>query len=267
VVEGLPVKDAFFMRLWRMRSSRTHSKLLFELDAKKLLATSPMPVFCTLGFQDNVIDHNEASRRWQPVARWMKEVKHVRFVGVWQRQKRGCWHLHLILDRRVDATALRSRAVESGMGSQVDLQFIRRRESDGEHTISKTTGKKYNGNWDRANYSVVHYLCRYLTRDFQKDFGAQLVVRGGIERTGNVRFAWVDGASYAWRLGFAAVNRNVVRRQVFLGKKLGCAWADIGGVAWKDAWKHRVEIFAAGRDEVFKECCAFFDSVAVAASG
>jgi len=248
-----------------MRSSRTHTKLLFELDAEKLLSTSRMPVFCTLGFQDNVLDHTEASNRWQPVARWLKEVKHARYVGVWQRQKRGCWHLHLILDRRVDATDLRSKAVESGMGSQVDLQFIRRRDSDGAHSITRATGKRNVwGGMLKGDFSVVQYLCRYLTRDFRKDFNAQLVVRGSIQRSGNVRFGWVDGASYAWRVGFAAVNRNLVRRQVFLGKKLGTAWVEIGGVAWADGWKHRAEIFAAGRDEIFKDCCAFFDGLAEA---
>jgi hypothetical protein len=228
-----------------MRSSRLHSEYLFRVDCEKLLRTSTHPVLATFTFAESVLNHSEAASRWLKVSRYLR-AKGVRGIGVWQRQTKrgikegnlGAWHLHLVMNKPVYIGDLRDVAVNAGWGQFLNVRRIRLPEGkQQEHTFSK------NG---RGAWSVVGYLARYLTRDLQKDFGSQLVVRVGPNmRCGNVKFAWRDGASWVWRVGC-----SVAFGEGFLSR-------------YSQVWQYRDQIFEWGRQKIFDDTCAWFDSVGV----
>jgi hypothetical protein len=218
-----------------MRSSRLHSEYLFRVDCEKLLSSSTRPVLATFTFAENITNHSEAASRWLPVSRYLR-ARGVRGIGVWQRQKRGAWHLHLVMNKPVHIIGLRDAAVGAGWGQFLNMRLIRPPQGEkNDYTFAK------NG---RGAWSVVGYLARYLTRDFQKDFGAQLVVRVGPNmRCGNVKFAWRDGASWVWRVGC-----GVAFGEGFLSR-------------YSQVWQYRDQIFEWGRQKIFDDTCAWFDSV------
>jgi hypothetical protein len=133
-------------------------------------------------------------------------------------------------------TELREKAVDAGWGQFLNLRLIRPPDTSKPDFTFRRDG--------RGAWSVVGYLARYLTRDFQKDFGAQLVVRvGDGMRCGNVKFNWRDGASWVWRVG------------------CGVAFGEGFLSCYSQAWQYRDQIFEWGRQKIFEDTCAWFDSV------
>jgi len=200
--------------------------------------------------------------RWQPVSRKLR-AKGVRGIGVWQRQKRGAWHLHCIFDRFLDVMWLRPFMVEVGWGQQMRLDLIRPPPAAGGDYSARHCGNEIR--------NIVGYIARYITRDMQSEFGGQVVVRVGDVRQGNVKFAWVDGAAAAWRRGCAVLHAQGHWASVFVGRRQiggssvrtsSTALQWVGGLSLGTAWVHRSAIFAAGRQSFFDECCAFFDAKA-----
>lgn len=58
--------------------------------------------FLTLTFPDNVTDHKEASRRFDNLRRRFLSVYFPNWMLVKERQKRGAWHYHLLVDCQKD---------------------------------------------------------------------------------------------------------------------------------------------------------------------
>jgi hypothetical protein len=63
----------------------------------------------TLTFRDNVSGLGEAWQAWQAVRpRMLKLWPGLLGAGVWERQKRGAWHLHMAINRRLEAGEVRA---------------------------------------------------------------------------------------------------------------------------------------------------------------
>jgi len=60
--------------------------------------------FLTLTFVDNVSDHREASRRFDSLNTNFISQRFGGYILVRERQKRGAWHYHLLLDTLTDLT-------------------------------------------------------------------------------------------------------------------------------------------------------------------
>lgn len=157
-----------------------------QLSVAELCRLSKSPVLATLTFAENVVDRVEAEKRY----RRLKERLRRRFlslnaVGVWQRQARGAWHLHLVLDRCIAIEWLRPQAVACGFGTFINLRRI------------GAAGFRQLGP-DR----VARYISRYVSRDLPEgDKGARLVAYIGNARRCTVRFGWANGVSKLWRAG------------------------------------------------------------------
>lgn len=145
-------------------------------------------IFATFTFQENVTDKKEAERRWRNLkTRIERKIPGIRGVHIWQRQKRGAWHIHAVFNQRLDVSWLRPAALACGFGTFLDLR-----------TVGQPTG----GFDDWNTRKVVSYVTRYITRDLgEEDKGARLVGYTGNARVATQRFSWSSGLSYLRRVG------------------------------------------------------------------
>ena len=181
-----------------MTNSRNHSQHLLEFSAAWFISQAwthgRKCYFFTLTFRENLQDLARAKERFEPLGDWLRRHG-VRWVGAWQRQKRGAWHCHLIIDQFVSIVPFRTFAVSRGWGEFLNLVEIKPRGSDVQS----------HGAWLKAARSSVRYLSRYVSRDAcENDPGANgmaLTLYGGGTRRGNVKFAWAGGLNKVWRLG------------------------------------------------------------------
>lgn len=171
------------------------------------VARYPQCYLVTWTFKENVTEKKEAMRRWKPVRDYLVR-QGVDFVGVWQRQKRGAWHFHALVNLRLNVVTLRSFCVQRGWGSQLNIELIgggARRFTDGP--------------------AAVKYLCRYLTRDFGEVGRSRLTTGLDKNSIGNTRFAWAGGRARIWRIGLSVFDFEESRKRwVKRGEKLR-AWS------------------------------------------
>jgi hypothetical protein len=135
----------------------------------------------TATFHENITDKAEAQRRLKPIADYLLR-RGVVLLVIWQQQKRGAWHAHILVNRYVDIVGLRQFAVARGWGNQINIVRV------GE---------------GRSVENTINYLCRYLTRDFCGQIPLRVRLVGGSKENsvGTVKFSWVEGLSRAWRVG------------------------------------------------------------------
>lgn len=169
------------------------------LSTRRGLAT-----FATFTFRENLTDKKEAAQCWRKLKeRLRRSDKDLRGVGVWQRQKRGAWHLHYVFDTYMDIHWLRPVAVECGFGPMLNLR------------ICEDIAAPQNKTWSRCR--VVNYMTRYITRDMQIDPCLQgdqhpdgdqhlsnknvRIVDYMMRRVATTAFSWAGGMSFVWRVG------------------------------------------------------------------
>jgi len=162
-------------------------------------------VFATFTFQENVTSKAEAERRWRNLkTRIQRRVPTVLGVHIWQRQKRGAWHIHAVFNQPLDVSWLRPVAIECGFGTFLDLRYV-----GGARGGFET--------WDKKK--VAAYITRYITRDLaDEDRGARLVGYTGQARVATQRFNWARGLAHLYRCGRAEWRR------MFLDGALDTDW-------------------------------------------
>jgi len=160
-----------------------------RLAAEHLCKTEA--VFVTFTFKDNLTDKKEAATRWRRLKeRLRRAYPDMCGVGVWQRQKRGAWHLHMIFDRCwLSVGDLRSDAVDCGFGTFVDVKKISRGGVNGFRPLEPS--------------QVGRYLVRYMIRDAraQEEKGVRLSEYFGDAGVSTTTFSWADGLARVWRAG------------------------------------------------------------------
>lgn len=169
-----------------MQSGKLKLTYAVQLAVAELCRLSKSPVLATFTFAENVCDREEAEVRYRRLKeRLRRHTLTLNAVGVWQRQARGAWHLHLVMDRQVSIEWLRPAAVACGFGPFVNLKRI---GADGFRQLSPA--------------KVARYISRYVSRDLpDEDKGARLVAYVGNARRATVRFGWANGVSRLWRAG------------------------------------------------------------------
>lgn len=175
---------------WGVHLGRLTSKLKLsyavQLSVSEVCRLSRSPVLATFTFSENITDKAEAETRWHRLReRLRRRSPDLNAVGVWQRQARGAWHLHLVMDRFLSVEWLRPSAVACGFGTFINLRPINR-----------------NGFRQFSSEQVGRYVARYLTRDTPaEDKGVRLVAYLGNAHRATVRFAWARGLHALWRNG------------------------------------------------------------------
>jgi hypothetical protein len=168
---------------------------------EEIVCTSELPIMATFSFHENVEDMKQAKVRWRRLKeRLRRRYPSIRMAGAWQRQTRGAWHYHGVVDRHLPVDWLREVAVACGFGQQMKLKSVM---LPGE--ASRRSGRCDGGhNWSLAR--VCNYITRYVARDFldeSVDPGARVVDYFGDCRVCSTAFAWVAGFARLWRAGRA----------------------------------------------------------------
>lgn len=225
-------------------ASRPKTNYCFELSAAKFLETNEDPRLLTLTFAENVTSKAEAVRRWKPLRDWFARRK-IRVLFVWQRQRRGAWHIHAFISEAIDIVEFRAFAVARGWGSF--LNITRLWDLDPEHTPTTP------GGYRRKARRIVRYLTRYLTRDLEDgDEGEQLIGYVGEVKVATVTtnhegedgvvrrvasFAWAGGLAAAVRFGrslFYAINGRLPR----WSDSAECLLLGLGEIWGNDNYRH-----------------------------
>lgn len=175
-----------------MHDSRSKTEYLARIRIERFLrAHLPAVVFVSQTFHENVTDKAEAMRRWKPCADWLK-AHGFKFEGVWQQQKRGAWHVHLLVNTALfPIVAYRAFVVARGWGTHCNVELVGARRG----------ARKF-----QSVETLVWYMCRYLSRDFcgHVPRRVKLTLSQRVNYVGTVRFGWVRGKlARAWRAGCA----------------------------------------------------------------
>lgn len=108
----------------------------------------------------------------------------------WERQKRGAWHPHCLVDGRIDVNFMRPFMVKRGWGQQMKFKWITRKTS---YSFSDSGGVHVVESCPEA-LSLARYLTKYLTKSMhssgvathKKCFGGSSAAKAG-----GTSFRWV----------------------------------------------------------------------------
>lgn len=159
----------------------------------------------------------EVMKMWKPVCDWLNRHG-VIWVEVWQLQKRGAWHVHILVNQYCDVNQLRPFCVARGWGSQ-------------SPQADRVGAGSYR--WQNPE-RLVKYLCRYLTRAMCEHVPARVRLTGGkaVTRCGTTKFHWNTSLSRLWREGQAAFLREWNRAV----SRSGRLWHDSCGYYSEFEW-------------------------------
>ena len=185
------------------------------LNAETLVNTAGVERigFLTLTFPDNVEDHKEASRRFNSLnTRFLKP--HPLFgdwINVKERQKRGAWHYHFLIDCGCDIrTGINWDEVEQGVyrsvsGALRDL-WAELREVLPKYRFGRSELLPVRSN----ALGVARYLAKYLTKCIHnrrpEDKGVRLVSYSHKWLRSGTNFQWNNDNAKKWRQGLAGFS-------------------------------------------------------------
>ena len=138
----------------------------------------------------------EAEKRLWPfldhLRRKTDEGKPVEFLVVWEMQKRGSWHPHILVNTWLDVMKVRPWMVARGWGQQMRFRFV-----------NTSYVKQQNRGWTESEKAVVYYLTKYLTKANAPEPRKKYF--GGNAKSSTVAFKWSPWAgnplSYLWHHG------------------------------------------------------------------
>jgi len=160
--------------------------------------------FLTLTFAQNITDPKEAQRRLNSLFTNVIKPRYKNYLGVFERQKTGRIHYHLLLTMSEDIrTGFNFDAVSRGDYSSAN-NYLRN-----EWTFWRKTSKKYGfGRTEllpirKDSNSIAIYIAKYLSKHTNArlpcDKGVRLVRYSKGARVGSTRFQFLSQNSALWR--------------------------------------------------------------------
>lgn len=131
---------------------------------------------------------DQAEDHFKPFADLCRR-RNIALLVVWERQQRGAWHPHCLVNKRFDVNWLRPWMVERGWGHIMRLEWVTRHD--------KTTyedGKVSHTSYMPGASRIVRYLTKYLTKGIPAGEGGVKKKRfccSRSARAGGVTFKWV----------------------------------------------------------------------------
>jgi hypothetical protein len=153
-----------------------------------------MCVLLTLTFAENITERADREIRWRRLkARMLRRWPGLEGVGAWQRQKRGAWHAHVVVNQFLPVAELRAMCLACGFGSFCNLVPVE--EMPGYRGVP-------GGTREQQVYRCAKYITRYLVRDVGQESGERTAIYFGEgARSCTVRFSWANGKARLWRMG------------------------------------------------------------------
>ena len=206
--------------------------------------------FLTLTFKENIIDHREASRRFDSLNTHFLS----RFYGEWvwarERQKRGAWHYHILIQCKGN--------IRGGFDWEEYLRWLTEREA-GKKGRLKTGNQLLRNLWElnrnamaRYGFGIAHLLPirstseavgKYVSKYIAKQIGQRSDQDKGVRLTSHSQGFIASSPKFSWNTDGA----KLWRKNLALFAQLSCCCRDYddfttkAGPKW--AFKYRKMIF------------------------
>ena len=187
-----------------MAVSNSKRRYLAEVSIYEFLFKNRVSYYWTFSFAENLEDKEEAERRFKPFRDLVKR-KGGDLLVFWERQKRGAWHCHVLMNKFLHVVWLRPWMVERGWGPQMRVEKVT--------LIREWTGVQRDavaGGCTKHVHEVkrlVRYLMKYLTKELNDCSGGEKKKAWGGSRggkAGNLKFSfapWENPASMLYAIG------------------------------------------------------------------
>lgn len=163
--------------------TKVKTRYVAELSIDRFLAENSSVWFLTFtepGRVDGVLLWNktEAELHLKPFLDYLRR-RGAEFLLVWEMQKRGAWHPHILVNKFVDVNWARPWMMQRGWGQQMRFELVKR--NDGRPVDGRVR--------DYICKSLRGYLLKARTDDMleprKKFFGGT-----ARSKCGNIKFAW-----------------------------------------------------------------------------
>lgn len=145
---------------------------------------------------------DEAEKHFKPF-RDLCARRRVELIVIWEKQKRGAWHPHCLVNQFFDVNFLRPWMVERGWGSIMRLEWVTK------HRAS-VWAQPHAAQMEHCHMGrIIRYLTKYLTKSLRdpearfaeksKVFGASRAAKAG--GTSFKWAPWVKAGSMLWYYG------------------------------------------------------------------
>jgi len=167
--------------------------------------------FLTLTFGDDVQDAKESQRRFKSLRSHVLNVEFLAWVRVFERQKRGRIHYHLLVVLSGDIrTGVDFKEFESGRytsaGPLLRSQWAFWRDCAPKYGFGRTELLPVKSTSEGIARYVGKYISKHIDNRQEIDRGVRLVEISRAARVGSTRFAWATAGAWLWRrkLGLVA---------------------------------------------------------------
>jgi len=198
--------------------------------------------FLTLTFADHVTDPKEAQRRFKSLRTGVLAERYDGFVRVFERQKSGRIHYHLIVVAKDDIRSGVDFAAFARRDYRTASPYLRT-----EWAFLRSTAKAYGfGRTElmpirSTQEGIARYVGKYISKHIdqreERDKGVRLADYSRGARIANTRFSWASPGARQWRLKLALFAQMMFQARripspTFQGLRAGLCqkWA----YHWKD---------------------------------
>jgi hypothetical protein len=172
--------------------------------------------FLTLTFADNVQTIREAQKRFHSLNSHVIKLRYRRAIGVWERQKSGRIHFHLVVvigkDIRTgfDFQACERRDYRSA-NQALRAEWAFWRKTAPAYRFGRTEVLPVKSNKEGIARYVGKYVSKHISQREERDKGARVVRFIGYgpgQRKVGARFSWATEGGWIWRHKVAAFCKS-----------------------------------------------------------
>lgn len=193
--------------------------------------------FLTLTFSQHIICPKEAQRRLNSLITHVIKPRYGDYVGVFERQKSGRIHYHLLVTMRSDIRTgvdfkLLAAKDYSTAGPALRAEWAFWRKTAKNYGFGRTELLPVKSSIEAMSKYVGKYVSKHLESRTDEDKGVRLVRYSKSARSGTTRFQWHSVGSSEWRRKLKTFAQIVADRNGLdsvsmsdLTKILGSRWA------------------------------------------
>jgi hypothetical protein len=205
--------------------------------------------FLTLTFKDNVKCNKESGRRFNSLSTHFLSEHFGEWMLVKERQKRGAWHYHLLIDCQTDIRTgfnfegIKIRDYSSACDGLRSYWSLLRSELP-KFGFGRSELLPVMSNSEGLARYVGKYISKHVGSRSEEDKGVRLFSCSKGFKSANVNFAWNSVGSWLWRMKVKEFAKGFgIREYDDIKKKMGNKWAWQWGAIIEDQKLPRSTIY------------------------
>lgn len=192
--------------------------------------------FLTLTFPDHVTEIKEAQRRFNSLNSNLLKTRYKKAIGVWERQKSGRIHFHLVVLCKEDIRTgihfgeiQRKNYRSANQALRKEWQFWREKAKG--YGFGRVELLPIKSNSDGIGWYVAKYIKKHVAHKLPQDKGARILRFIGFkpsERVAKSKFSWANENGAKWRKGLKRFAQCYgLKSTDDLSRVLGPRWAHV----------------------------------------